>query len=151
MKKVLVGMLLFILGTFALGASGKATVTVRAEIISEELVIGGVDNKPLIIDFGKNNRDGKLDFVVKYSGVENTSNSPSHVKFNLSSSNVKLNNEIDDSTLISNINLTKNGEMLANNSQTIASIQGKLEEINSQTTKGIYSGITELNITVIPL
>ena len=77
MKKILFWMLLMILGTFAFGASGKATVTVRAEIISEELVVGGVNNKPLIIDFGKNNENGKLDFVVQYSGVENTANSTS--------------------------------------------------------------------------
>lgn len=151
MKKMLIGILLFVLGVFAFGASGKATVTVRAKLISEELVIGGVNNKPLIIDFGKNNRNGKLDFIVQYSGVENTANSASQIKFDLASSNVKLNNEKNNSTLMSNINLSKNSEMLTNNSQTIASIQGKLEEINSQTTKGIYSGITELNITVIPL
>lgn len=152
MKKILFGMLLMVLGTFAFGASGKATVTVRAEIISEELVVGGVNNKPLIIDFGKNNENGKLDFVVQYSGVENTANSTSQVKFALTSSDVQLTNEKANSTLTSNIKLDKNTQMLANkDAQVIGSIQGNIKGLSSKTAKGIYAGVTELNITVIPM
>lgn len=152
MKKILFGMLLMILGTFAFGASGKATVTVRAEIISEELVVGGVNNKPLIIDFGKNNENGKLDFVVQYSGVENTANSTSQVKFALTSSDVQLTNEKANSTLTSNIKLDKNTQMLANkDAQVIGSIQGNIKGLSSKIAKGIYAGVTELNITVIPM
>lgn len=152
MKKMLVGILLMVLGTFAFGASGKAIVTVRAEIISEELVIGGVNNKPLIIDFGKNNENGKLDFMVQYSGVENTANSASQVKFDLASSDVQLTNEKAHSTLTSNVKLNKTSQMLANkDSQVTGSIQGNIKGLNSNTAKGIYAGVTQLNVTVIPM
>lgn len=152
MKKLLLVILLIVLGTFAFGASGKATVTVRAEIVSEELVIGGVNNKPLIIDFGKNNENGKLDFVVQYSGVENTANSSSQINFDLSSSEVQLTNEKTATTLNSNIKLDKKNQMLANkDAKVTGSIIGNINELNSKTTKGVYAGVTELNITVIPM
>ncbi len=152
MKKILLVILLMILGTFSFGASGRATVTVRAEIISEELVIGGINNKPLIIDFGKNNKNGKLDFMFQYSGVENTANSISQVKFDLASSNVQLTNEKVQSTLISNIKLDKTTQILANkDSHITGSIQGNIQGLNSNTAKGIYTGVTQLNITVIPM
>ena len=152
MKKILLGMLLMVLGTFAFGASGKATVTVKAEIVSEELVVGGVNNKPLIIDFGKNNENGKLDFIVQYSGVENTLNSMSQVDFDLTSSNIELINEKTKSTLTSNIKLDKKTQMLVNkNTQVTGSIQGNIKGLSPKVTKGVYAGITELNITIIPM
>lgn len=152
MKKLFITILLLILGTTSLAASGKATVTVRAEIISEELVVGGVNNKPLIIDFGKNNNNGKLDFMVQYAGVENTANSVSQIKFDLDSADVQLTNEKANTALNSNIRLTKTAEMLNNKeSQVIGSIQGNIKGLNSNTAKGIYAGVTQLNITVIPM
>lgn len=152
MKKLFIIILLLMLGTISFAASGKATVTVRAEIVSEELVVGGVNNKPLIIDFGKNNNNGKLDFMVQYAGVKNTANSVSQIKFDLDSADVQLTNEKANTALNSNIRLTKTAEMLNNKeSQVIGSIQGDIKGLNSNTAKGIYAGVTQLNITVIPM
>ena len=42
--------------------------------------------------------------------------------------------------------------MLANkDNQVIGSIQGNIKGLNSNTTKGVYAGVTQLNITVIPM
>lgn len=151
MKKLFVTILIFILGTLSLGATEKATVTVRAKIISEELVVDGKNNKPLILDFGKDKRDGKLDFVLQYSGIEST-NSTSKVKFNINKPTVKLTNENKKTTLISNISISKKTQNISSkNVEVTSSIYGKINELNSKTTKGFYTGIIELNITVIPM
>lgn len=151
MKKIFILTLLFIVGTFTFAMSNSAKVTVRATIVSEELVVGGKNDKPLILDFGKNNKDGKLDFTLKYSGVENVDSS-SKVILDINTPNVKLINENNGATLGSNVVIDKKVQnLLSNNAEINSSIYGKLNNLNSKTANGLYTGIVELNITVIPM
>ena len=151
MKKIFILTLLFIVGTFTFAMSNSAKVTVKATIVSEELVVGGKNDKPLILDFGKNNKDGKLDFTLKYSGVENVDSS-SKVILDINTPNVQLINENNGATLGSNVIIDKKVQnLLSNNAEINSSIYGKLNNLNSKTANGLYTGIVELNITVIPM
>lgn len=151
MKKIFILTLLFIVGTFTFAMSNSAKVTVKATIVSEELVVGGKNDKPLILDFGKNSKDGKLDFTLKYSGVENVDSS-SKVILDINTPNVKLINENNGATLGSNVVIDKKVQnLLSNNAEINSSIYGKLNNLNSKTANGLYTGIVELNITVIPM
>lgn len=151
MKKIFILTLLFIVGTFTFAMSNSAKVTVKATIVSEELVVGGKNDKPLILDFGKNSKDGKLDFTLKYSGVENVDSS-SKVILDINTPNVQLINENNGATLGSNVVIDKKVQNLLSNSAEInSSIYGKLNNLNSKTANGLYTGIVELNITVIPM
>lgn len=152
MKRIILVILLVMIGSFAYGDSGVATVKVKARLVSEELVIDGIDNKPLIVDYGKNCKNGKLEFVVSYSGVKNTANSEAKVNFDLDSADVQLINEEAVATLDSNVKLSKNTETLKNkNSKVTGTIQGNIKGFNSEIAKGIYAGVTQLTVTVIPM
>lgn len=55
LKKFICMLLLVVLGNFVYGYQGytqKTLVTVKATLVDEEFVVGGVNDKPLIIDFG---------------------------------------------------------------------------------------------------
>ena len=82
-----------VLGNFAYGYvqgyTQKTLITVKATIIDEEFRVGGVNDKPLIFDFGSidESSNGNLDFIVQYSGVKNNS---SKVNLSLNNSQVAL-------------------------------------------------------------
>ena len=150
MKKFICMLLLVVLGNFIYGYQGytqKTLVTVKATLVDEEFVVGGVNDKPLIIDFGNigESSNGNLDFMVQYSGVKNNS---SKVDMSLNNSEIVLSNE-NNSTLSSNVALNKKGGII-DNKALIASIKGDIAK-NSITENGIYTGIVHLNVTVIPM
>lgn len=140
-------LLLVVLGNFVYAVSEESVITVKATLVDEEFVVGGVNDKPLIIDFGNigESSNGNLDFVVQYSGVKNNS---SKVDMSLNNSEIVLSNE-NNSTLSSNVALNKKGGII-DNKALIASIKGDIAK-NSITENGIYTGIVHLNVTVIPM
>ena len=147
MKKFICMLLLVVLGNFVYAVSEESVITVKATLIDEEFVVGGVNDKPLIIDFGNigESSNGNLDFMVQYSGVKNNS---SKVDMSLNNSEIVLSNE-NNSTLSSNVALNKKGGII-DNKALIASIKGDIAK-NSITENGIYTGIVHLNVTVIPM
>lgn len=147
MKKFICMLLLVVLGNFVYAVSEESVITVKATLVDEEFVVGGVNDKPLIIDFGNigESSNGNLDFVVQYSGVKNNS---SKVDMSLNNSEIVLSNE-NNSTLSSNVALNKKGGII-DNKALIASIKGDIAK-NSITENGIYTGIVHLNVTVIPM
>ena len=147
MKKFICMLLLVVLGNFVYAVSEESVITVKATLVDEEFVVGGVNDKPLIIDFGNigESSNGNLDFVVQYSGVKNNS---SKVDMSLNNSEIVLSNE-NNSTLSSNVALNKKGGII-DNKALIASIKGDIAK-NSITENGIYTGIAHLNVTVIPM
>lgn len=140
-------LLLVVLGNFVYAVSEESVITVTATLVDEEFVVGGVNDKPLIIDFGNigESSNGNLDFMVQYSGVKNNS---SKVDMSLNNSEIVLSNE-NNSTLSSNVALNKKGGII-DNKALIASIKGDIAK-NSITENGIYTGIVHLNVTVIPM
>ncbi len=140
-------LLLVVLGNFVYAVSEESVITVKATLVDEEFVVGGVNDKPLIIDFGNigESSNGNLDFMVQYSGVKNNS---SKVDMSLNNSEIVLSNE-NNSTLSSNVALNKKGGII-DNKALIASIKGDIAK-NSITENGIYTGIVHLNVTVIPM
>lgn len=140
-------LLLVVLGNFVYAVSEESVITVKATLVDEEFVVGGVNDKPLIIDFGNigESSNGNLDFMVQYSGVKNNS---SKVDMSLNNSEIVLSNE-NNSTLSSNVALNKKGGIIENKA-LIASIKGDIAK-NSITENGIYTGIVHLNVTVIPM
>lgn len=140
-------LLLVVLGNFVYAVSKESVITVKATLVDEEFVVGGVNDKPLIIDFGNigESSNGNLDFMVQYSGVKNNS---SKVDMSLNNSEIVLSNE-NNSTLSSNVALNKKGGII-DNKALIASIKGDIAK-NSITENGIYTGIVHLNVTVIPM
>ena len=140
-------LLLVVLGNFVYAVSEESVITVKATLIDEEFVVGGVNDKPLIIDFGNigESSNGNLDFMVQYSGVKNNS---SKVDMSLNNSEIVLSNE-NNSTLSSNVALNKKSGII-DNKALIASIKGDIAK-NSITENGIYTGIVHLNVTVIPM
>lgn len=147
MKKFICMLLLVVLGNFVYAVSEESVITVKATLVDEEFVVGGVNDKPLIIDFGNigESSNGNLDFMVQYSGVKNNS---SKVDMSLNNSEIVLSNE-NNSTLSSNVALNKKGGIIENKA-LIASIKGDIAK-NSITENGIYTGIVHLNVTVIPM
>ena len=147
MKKFICMLLLVVLGNFIYAVSEESVITVKATLIDEEFVVGGVNDKPLIIDFGNigESSNGNLDFMVQYSGVKNNS---SKVDMSLNNSEIVLSNE-NNSTLSSNVALNKKSGII-DNKALIASIKGDIAK-NSITENGIYTGIVHLNVTVIPM
>ncbi|WP_294706467.1 hypothetical protein [uncultured Fusobacterium sp.] len=147
MKKFICMLLLVVLGNFVYAVSEESVITVKATLVDEEFVVGGVNDKPLIIDFGNigESSNGNLDFMVQYSGVKNNS---SKVDMSLNNSEIVLSNE-NNSTLSSNVALNKKGGII-DNKALIASIKGDIAK-NSITENGIYTGIVHLNVTVIPM
>lgn len=147
MKKFICMLLLVVLGNFVYAVSKESVITVKATLVDEEFVVGGVNDKPLIIDFGNigESSNGNLDFMVQYSGVKNNS---SKVDMSLNNSEIVLSNE-NNSTLSSNVALNKKGGII-DNKALIASIKGDIAK-NSITENGIYTGIVHLNVTVIPM
>lgn len=151
MKKFICMLLLVVLGNFAYGYvqgyTQKTLITVKATIIDEEFRVGGVNDKPLIFDFGSidESSNGNLDFMVQYSGVKNNS---SKVNLSLNNSQVALLNE-NNSILNSNLVLNKESGVI-DNKALVASIKGDIAK-NSTTENGIYTGIVHLNVTVIPM
>lgn len=147
MKKFIFILLLVVLGNFVYAVSEESVITVKATLVDEEFVVGGVNDKPLIIDFGNigESSNGNLDFMVQYSGVKNNS---SKVDMSLNNSEIVLSNE-NNSTLSSNVALNKKGGII-DNKALIASIKGDIAK-NSITENGIYTGIVHLNVTVIPM
>lgn len=147
MKKFICMLLLVVLGNFVYAVSEESVITVKATLIDEEFVVGGVNDKPLIIDFGNigESSNGNLDFMVQYSGVKNNS---SKVDMSLNNSEIVLSNE-NNSTLSSNVALNKKSGII-DNKALIASIKGDIAK-NSITENGIYTGIVHLNVTVIPM
>lgn len=105
MKKFICMLLLVVLGNFVYAVSEESVITVKATLVDEEFVVGGVNDKPLIIDFGNigESSNGNLDFMVQYSGVKNNS---SKVDMSLNNSEIVLSNE-NNSTLSSNVALNK--------------------------------------------
>ena len=140
-------LLLVVLGNLVYAVSEESVITVKATLVDEEFVVGGVNDKPLIIDFGNigESSNGNLDFMVQYSGVKNNS---SKVDMSLNNSEIVLSNE-NNSTLSSNVALNKKGGII-DNKALIASIKGDIAK-NSITENGIYTGIVHLNVTVIPM
>jgi hypothetical protein len=140
-------LLLVVLGNFVYAVSEESVITVKATLIDEEFVVGGVNDKPLIIDFGNigESSNGNLDFMVQYSRVKNNS---SKVDMSLNNSEIVLSNE-NNSTLSSNVALNKKSGII-DNKALIASIKGDIAK-NSITENGIYTGIVHLNVTVIPM
>ena len=140
-------LLLVVLGNLVFANSEEAVITVKATLVDEEFVVGGVNDKPLIIDFGNigESSNGNLDFMVQYSGVKNNS---SKVDMSLNNSEIVLSNE-NNSTLSSNVALNKKSGII-DNKALIASIKGDIAK-NSITENGIYTGIVHLNVTVIPM
>lgn len=140
-------LLLVVLGNFVYAVSEESVITVKATLVDEEFVVGGVNDKPLIIDFGNigESSNGNLDFMVQYSGVKNNS---SKVDMSLNNSEIVLSNE-NNSTLSSNVALNKKSGII-DNKALIASIKGDIAK-NSITENGIYTGIVHLNVTVIPM
>ena len=147
MKKFICMLLLVVLGNFVYAVSEESVITVKATLVDEKFVVGGVNDKPLIIDFGNigESSNGNLDFMVQYSGVKNNS---SKVDMSLNNSEIVLSNE-NNSTLSSNVALNKKGGII-DNKALIASIKGDIAK-NSITENGIYIGIVHLNVTVIPM
>ena len=147
MKKFICMLLFVVLGNFVYAVSEESVITVKATLVDEEFVVGGVNDKPLIIDFGNigESSNGDLDFMVQYSGVKNNS---SKVDMSLNNSEIVLSNE-NNSTLSSNVALNKKGGII-DNKALIASIKGDIAK-NSITENGIYTGIVHLNVTVIPM
>ena len=147
MKKFICMLLLVVLGNFVYAVSEESVITVKATLIDEEFVVGGVNDKPLIIDFGNigESSNGNLDFMVQYSRVKNNS---SKVDMSLNNSEIVLSNE-NNSTLSSNVALNKKSGII-DNKALIASIKGDIAK-NSITENGIYTGIVHLNVTVIPM
>lgn len=147
MKKFICMLLLVVLGNFVYAVSEESVITVKATLVDEEFVVGGVNDKPLIIDFGNigESSNGNLDFMVQYSGVKNNS---SKVDMSLNNSEIVLSNE-NNSTLSSNVALNKKSGII-DNKALIASIKGDIAK-NSITENGIYTGIVHLNVTVIPM
>lgn len=147
MKKFICMLLLVVLGNFVYAVSEESVITVKATLVDEEFVVGGVNDKPLIIDFGNigESSNGDLDFMVQYSGVKNNS---SKVDMSLNNSEIVLSNE-NNSTLSSNVALNKKSGII-DNKALIASIKGDIAK-NSITENGIYTGIVHLNVTVIPM
>ena len=147
MKKFICMLLLVVLGNFVYAVSEESVITVKATLVDEEFVVGGVNDKPLIIDFGNigESSNGILDFMVQYSGVKTNS---SKVNMSLNNSEIVLSNE-NNSTLSSNVALNKKGGII-DNKALIASIKGDIAK-NSITENGIYTGIVHLNVTVIPM
>ena len=151
MKKFICMLLLVVLGNFAYGYvqgyTQKTLITVKATIIDEEFRVGGVNDKPLIFDFGSidESSNGNLDFMVQYSGVKNNS---SKVNLSLNNSQVALLNE-NNSILNSNLVLNKESGVI-DNKALVASIKGDIAK-NSTTENRIYTGIVHLNVTVIPM
>lgn len=143
MKKFICMLLLVVLGNFVYAVSEESVITVKATLVDEEFVVGGVNDKPLIIDFGNigESSNGNLDFMVQYSGVKNNS---SKVDMSLNNSEIVLSNE-NNSTLSSNVALNKKGGII-DNKALIASIKGDIAK-NSITD----TGIVHLNVTVIPM
>lgn len=120
MKKFICMLLLVVLGNFVYAVSEESVITVKATLVDEEFVVGGVNDKPLIIDFGNigESSNGNLDFMVQYSGVKNNS---SKVDMSLNNSEIVLSNE-NNSTLSSNVALNKKGGII-DNKALIASIK----------------------------
>lgn len=147
MKKFICMLLLMVLGNFAYGYTQKTLVTVKATIIDEKFMVGGIKEKPLVIDFGSidESSNGNLDFMVQYSGVKNNS---SKVNLSLNNSQVALLNE-NNSSLNSNLSLNKESGVI-DNKALVASIKGDIAK-DSITENGIYTGIVHLNVTVIPM
>lgn len=147
MKKFICMLLFVVLGNFVYAVSEESVITVKATLVDEEFVVGGVNDKPLIIDFGNigESSNGDLDFMVQYSGVKNNS---SKVDMSLNNSEIVLSNE-NNSTLSSNVALNKKSGII-DNKALIASIKGDIAK-NSITENGIYTGIVHLNVTVIPM
>lgn len=116
-------LLLVVLGNFVYAVSEESVITVKATLVDEEFVVGGVNDKPLIIDFGNigESSNGNLDFMVQYSGVKNNS---SKVDMSLNNSEIVLSNE-NNSTLSSNVALNKKGGII-DNKALIASIKGDI-------------------------
>lgn len=156
MKKFLMMILILVLGTFTFANSkytSSAKVTVRATIVDEELVIGGKNNKPLIIAFDnlKENNNGNLDFSIKYSGAPETVTSTSNVQMELENSNITLTNS-NAKTLTSNIKLdSKTVDLKGKQGEYIGRINGEIQDLDIKKSEGIYAGITQLNITIIPM
>lgn len=150
MKKIFLVVMLMFLGNFVsvfAKESSEAVVTVRATLVDEELVIGGVNNKPMIIDF-KDLKNGNLDFMVSYTGIENSN---SKVDISLKQNDIALTNE-NSKSINSNINLTKENSVLkGKKSKIVNSIYGNLKNDCKNLENGLYAGVTELNITVIPM
>lgn len=147
MKKFIYMLLLVVLGNLVFANSEEAVITVKATLVDEEFVVGGVNDKPLIIDFGSidESSNGNLDFMVQYSGVKNNS---SKVNLSLNNSQVVLLNE-NNSILNSNLVLNKESGII-DNKALVASIKGDIAK-DSTTENGIYTGIVHLNVTVIPM
>lgn len=147
MKKFIYMLLLVVLGNLVFANSEEAVITVKATLVDEEFVVGGVNDTPLIIDFGSidESSNGNLDFMVQYSGVKNNS---SKVNLSLNNSQVVLLNE-NNSILNSNLVLNKESGII-DNKALVASIKGDIAK-DSTTENGIYTGIVHLNVTVIPM
>lgn len=150
MRKIFLVVLLMILGNFVsvfANESSEAVITVKATLVDEELVVGGVNNKPMIIDF-KDLKNGNLDFMVSYTGIENSN---SKIDISLNQNNIALTNE-NSKTINSNVNIAKESSVLkGKKSQMINSIYGNLKSDSKNLENGLYAGVTELNITVIPM
>ena len=140
-------LLLVVLGNFVYAVSEESVITVKATLVDEEFVVGGVNDKPLIIDFGNigESSNGNLDFMVQYSGVKNNS---SKVDMSLNNSEIVLSNE-NNSTLSSNVALNKMGGII-DNKALIASIKVYIPK-KSITENRINTGIGHLNVIVIPM
>ena len=145
MKKIICMLLLVVLGNFAYGY--VQGYTQKATIIDEKFMVGGIKEKPLVIDFGSidESSNGNLDFMVQYSGVKNNS---SKVNLSLNNSQVALLNE-NNSSLNSNLSLNKESGVI-DNKALVASIKGDIAK-DSITENGVYTGIVHLNVTVIPM
>lgn len=168
MKKLLMAMAILAVGTTAFGVdqTADAPVRVRAELVSQNLVISDIDGRPILLDFQKISKseagprhafvDFKVEATSQITGVNN-------MKFVLGQSDSAATS--DDVTL-TNIDATKtsNNTMIAKlkldsyegATGTLAKgtihtgrINGTLTNSEWNTKEaGVYEGQTELKVTV---
>lgn len=176
MKKLLMMGALLVLGTVAMANElGKTSVPVkvRAELMSDDLVISGIDGREILLDFGKfsskqqGDRGAQAIYKVEYTG-ESTNITDGSLTVELQDKTVKMSNTLD-ATQEMNATLSMADDRqttFTNTSETITgtpeldtSIKGKGEiyrgmingvlpqsEFNGKN-NGLYEGATQLSVT----
>ncbi|MGL5581389.1 MAG: hypothetical protein ACRDCE_10565 [Cetobacterium sp.] len=160
MKKLLLVGLIVGLGvsTFALDQKQTADVTVKAEVVAENLVIEDLTGRPIVLDFGKvtnvveSRKGAKVDFKIKnVGGIIGTDITLAlKEKGAGEASEIELNHTTDSSITPLDATVALNSEIitggLAQNAEYRGFITGTLVVPQGQEV-GAYEHVLELEVT----
>lgn len=179
MKKLLMLGAILALGATAMADElGKTTVPVylQAEIVTENLIVSGIDGRDILLDFGKINKniqDGKgrgaeAEFKVEYVGANKSTGNTINILLKNNEVDMKHTTIIGDNSMTAKLDMSDRlGTGFVNDENGVRANDIKVEDINTKgeiyrgkiigilsaeeikkSVEGFYEGATQLTVTL---